>query len=182
MKKNEKQKNKAKRDYLLFLAFLIFAAISYFTSFNLGIRIWDNFLIFAKDMVLILPPSFALIGLFDAWAKRESIEKHFGSTSSSFRFVWSILLSMTTVGGTFVAFPLANSLYHKGARYSSILTYVTAASLFMIPMSIMEAAMLGIKFTSIRLLSSLPFILIGSILLEKYLVSINYVLPVVDKE
>lgn len=182
MNKNQKKKRKAKIDYSIFLAFIVFAIISKFTSFNLGIKIWDNFLIFAKDMVLILPPSFALIGLFDAWAKRSSIEKHFGSTSNPFRFVWSILLAMTTVGGTFVAFPLANSLYHKGAKYSSILTYVTASSLFMIPMSIMEATLLGVKFTAIRLLSSLPFIIIGSILMERYLVKTNYELPLVEKE
>ncbi|MCK9443183.1 MAG: permease [Tissierellaceae bacterium] len=180
-KKKMEKKRKAKRDYLIFLGFLAISLISKLSSFDLGIRMWDNFLIFAKDMVLILPPSFALIGLFDAWAKRESIEKHFGKTSSPLRFVWSVLLAMTTVGGTFVSFPLANALYHKGAKYSSIMTYVTASSLFMIPMSIMEASMLGIKFTAIRLLASLPFIIIISLLLEKHLESTNYVLPLMEK-
>lgn len=182
MKKSLDKKTKRKIDYGIFFVFIIFSFISKLSSFDLGITIWDNFLIFAKDMVLILPPSFALIGLFDAWAKRESIEKHLGKTSGPFRFIWSTLLAMTTVGGTFVAFPLANTLYHKGARYSSILTYVTASSLFMIPMSIMEATMLGVKFTAIRLLSSLPFIIIGAILLEKHLVKTQYELPIVEKE
>lgn len=44
-------------------------------------------------------------------------------------YVWSILPAATTVRGTFVAFPVANALYHKGARLSMIMTYVTAASL-----------------------------------------------------
>jgi Predicted permease. len=95
--------------------------------------------------------------------------------------VYSILLASTTVGGTFVAFPLANSLYHKGAKFSSIFTYVTAASLFMIPMTIMEAGMLGIQFTLIRLLSSIPFIIIGSLLLERYFEKIKYKLPTLDE-
>jgi uncharacterized membrane protein YraQ (UPF0718 family) len=85
------------------------------------------------------------------------------------------------VGGTFVAFPLANSLYHKGAKFSSIFTYVTAASLFMIPMTIMEAGMLGIQFTLIRLVSSIPFIVLGSVLLERYFERINYKLPTIEK-
>ncbi len=174
--------SKSKKSYLLFATFVAFSVISFLIEFEFGIRVWNNFLVFAKDMVLILPPAFILIGLFDVWAKKESVEKHFGSTSSPIRFVWSILLASTTVGGTFVAFPLANSLYNKGAKYSSIFTYVTSASLFMIPMTVMEASMLGIKFSAIRLIASIPFIIGGSIILEKYLNKLDYKLPViVDK-
>lgn len=173
---------KINKDYLYFAVFILFSLISKIINLDLGVRIWDNFLVFAKDMILILPPAFILIGLFDVWAKRESVEKHFGNNNNPFRFIWSILLASTTVGGTFVAFPLANSMYHKGAKYSSIITYITSASLFMIPMSIMEASMLGLKFTLIRLIGSLPFIIGGSILLEKYLEKINYVLPLINDE
>ncbi|WP_422484674.1 permease [Gudongella sp. DL1XJH-153] len=170
---------KIDRNYIYFGVFLMLAFVSFLSEFDLGIRVWNNFLVFAKDMVLILPPAFVLIGLFDVWAKRESVEKHFGDNNNPLRFLWSVLLASTTVGGTFVAFPLANSMYHKGAKYSSIITYITAASLFMIPMSIMEASMLGIKFTIIRLIGSLPFIIAGAILLEKYFEKSGYQLPVV---
>ncbi len=81
-----------------------------------------------------------------------------------------------------MAFPVANALYHKGAKYSSIFTYVTAASLFMIPMTIMEASILGLKFTSIRLLASIPFIVLGAILLEKYFEKTHYKLPKLDEK
>ncbi|MGM0396789.1 MAG: permease [Bacillota bacterium] len=170
------------RNYLYFGLFLLFSLISWIVSFGPGIAVWSNFLVFARDMVLILPPAFVLIGLFDVWAKRESVEKHFGDNNNPLRFLWSVLLASTTVGGTFVAFPLANSMYHKGAKFSSIITYITAASLFMIPMSIMEASMLGIKFTVIRLIGSLPFIIIGAILLEKYFEKSGYELPVILDE
>jgi len=172
--------NKNMRNYIIFSLFLGFALVSWIVNFEFGITVWDNFLIFATDMVLILPPAFILIGLFDVWAKNESIEKHFGQTNNPLRFIYSILLASTTVGGTFVAFPLANSLYHKGAKYSSVFTYVTAASLFMIPMTIMEATMLGLTFTLTRLLSSIPFIIGGAIILEKYFEKTNYKLPVID--
>jgi len=173
---------KSTRNYLLFSAFLIFSFISWLVQYDFGLAIWDNFLVFARDMVLILPPAFILIGLFDVWAKNETIEKHFGKTHNPMRFIYSILLASTTVGGTFVAFPVANALYHKGAKYSSIFTYVTAASLFMIPMTIMEASILGLKFTSIRLLASIPFIVIGAIVLEKYFEKTAYTLPRVDQK
>lgn len=169
--------NKNVRNTVLFVTFLIFSFVSWLVSFEFGLRMWDNFLVFAVDMVLIIPPAFVLIGLFDVWAKRETIEKHFGRTHNPLRFIWSILLASTTVGGTFVAFPVANALYHKNAKLSSIFTYVTSASLFMIPMTIMEATMLGIQFTLIRLLASIPFIITGSILLEKYFEKTHYTLP-----
>lgn len=172
--------NKNVRNYLLFMTFLVFSFVSWLVSFEFGMNMWDNFLVFAIDMVLIIPPAFILIGLFDVWAKRETIEKHFGNTKNPLRFLWSILLASTTVGGTFVAFPVANALYHKNAKLSSIFTYVTSASLFMIPMTIMEATMLGIQFTLIRLLASIPFIIIGSILLEKYFEKTDYHLPEIN--
>lgn len=174
--------NKSTRNYVLFMTFLIFSFVSWLINFEFGMNMWDNFLVFAIDMVLIIPPAFVLIGLFDVWAKRETIEKHFGSTNNPLRFLWSILLASTTVGGTFVAFPVANALYHKNAKLSSIFTYVTSASLFMIPMTIMEATMLGIQFTLIRLLASIPFIIIGSILLEKYFEKTNYTLPKLESK
>lgn len=173
---------KIDRNYLYFGAFVVFSLVSWVLNFDLGIRIWNNFLVFARDMVLILPPAFVLIGLFDVWAKRESVEKHFGNNNNPMRFLWSVLLASTTVGGTFVAFPLANSMYHKGAKYSSIITYITAASLFMIPMSIMEASMLGIRFTVVRLVGSLPFIILGAVLLEKYFEKSGYELPLVAED
>lgn len=173
--------NKNIRNYIIFVVFILFSLVSWLINFEFGISVWDNFLVFAIDMVNILPPAFILIGLFDVWAKKESIEKHFGQTNNPLRFVYSILLASTTVGGTFVAFPLANSLYHKGAKFSSIFTYVTAASLFMIPMTIMEAGMLGIRFTLIRLISSIPFIILGSILLERYFERTAYKLPTLDE-
>lgn len=120
-------------------------------------------------MALILPPAFILIGLFDVWVSRERVEKSFGNKSGVIKYFYAIALATTTVGGTFVAFPLANSLYHKGADYGAVFTYVTAASLFMIPMSLMEASIIGIKFTVLRLALSIPLIIISATILKLYL-------------
>ncbi|MFO7814341.1 MAG: permease [Halanaerobiales bacterium] len=175
--KNNKKNNKVRNNVILFIVFMALILISYILDFSLGIKIGDNFMIFARDMVKILPPAFILIGLFDVWVERETIEKNFGKSSGFKRYIYSILLAATTVGGTFVAFPVANALFHKGAKYSSIFTYITAASLVMIPMSIMEASILGLKFTTIRIGVSLPLVVISSILLEKYFEREEYQLP-----
>ncbi len=175
--KRKKNNNKVRNNLILFFSFLGIILISYLFNFEIGIRIGDNFMIFARDMIKILPPAFILIGLFDVWVDRKTIEKNFGKSSGLKKYIYSILLAATTVGGTFVAFPVANSLYHKGAQYSSIFTYITAASLVMIPMSIMEASILGLKFTMIRIGVSLPLVVLSSILLEKYFENREYNLP-----
>ncbi|RAK11919.1 putative permease [Halanaerobium saccharolyticum] len=175
MAKNKKKINRW--NYLIFTVFVAFIIGSYFLNFDLGARIGSNFMIFARDMISILPPAFILIGLFDVWVSRESIENNFGHTSGFKKYIYAILLAATTVGGTFVAFPVANTLYHKGANYSSIFTYVTAASLVMIPMSIMEASILGIKFTAIRIGVSLPLVIISSIILGNFFTRIGYKIP-----
>ncbi|HKL42040.1 MAG TPA: hypothetical protein VJ962_05645, partial [Clostridia bacterium] len=101
--------NKRKRNLLAFFIFLGVVLLSNLLKFDLGIRIGENFYIFAKDMVLILPPAFILIGLFDVWISRERVEKSLGDKSGFTKYIYAILLAATTVGGTFVAFPLANS-------------------------------------------------------------------------
>jgi uncharacterized membrane protein YraQ (UPF0718 family) len=169
--------SKATRNYIVFSSFVIFIGVSYLFQIESGKKMGENFFLFAKDMVLILPPAFILIGLFEVWAKRETIEKHLGESAGIKGYVWSILLAATTVGGTFVAFPVAHALYQKGARYSMIMTYISSASLVMIPMSIMEATILGLPFTMIRLAVSLPLVILTSVLIEKLLNIKNYKLP-----
>jgi uncharacterized membrane protein YraQ (UPF0718 family) len=174
-------KRLSRTDMLITTAFMLFVAGSVVCKFTPGVSMGKNFYHFAKEMLLLLPPAFVLIGLFDVWAKREQVEKHFGQSAGMQGFFWSILLAATTVGGTFVAFPVANALYHKGARLAMILSYITASSLVMIPMSIMETTILGATFTASRLLISLPLVVLSSILIERYLLSVNYRLPITDK-
>ncbi len=175
--KKTKMKKKNRTNLLIFTLFMAFLGISWILNYSTGINIGKNFFTFSLDMIVILPPAFVLIGLFDVWVKRETIERNFGNMSGIKKYIWSILLAATTVGGTFVAFPVANALYHKGANYSSVFAYVTAASIVMIPMSIMEASILGLKFTLIRLGISLPLVVISASLLGNYFEKINYKLP-----
>ncbi|MFO7820379.1 MAG: permease [Halanaerobacter sp.] len=170
-------KTKNKINLALVITFALFIISSFIFNISIGHKMWDNFKLFAWDMTTLLPPAFILIGLFNVWVKRETIENNFGEQSGFERYIWSILLAATTVGGTFVAFPVGNELYHKGAHYNSIFAYVTSASLVMIPMSIIEASILGIKFTSIRLGVSIPLVIISSALLGSYFEGSGYELP-----
>lgn len=168
---------KKQKNYLVFTLFLFFLGLSFLFHFEPGVEMGKNFFLFAREMILILPPAFVLIGLFDVWTKREVIERHFGEESGPLGYLWAVLLAATTVGGTFVALPVANALYQKGARYAMVLTYVSSAALVMVPMSIMEATILGPLFTSVRLLVSLPLVVLSSVMIEKYLLRCDYRLP-----
>jgi len=112
--------------------------------------------------------------LFEVWVKKEKVEKHLGRESGFIAYIWVILLAGTTVGGLYVAFPVAYSLYHKGAKLSVVFTYVGAAAICRIPIVIFEASFMGIKFSLIRLFVSIPLVIVSSIWLGNYLGKRNY--------
>ena len=73
-----------------------------------------------------------------------------------------------------VALPVAYTLANKGARLSVVFTYIGAAAVCRIPMTIFEASYLGIKFTIIRYAVSVPLIILTSSILGKYLEEKKY--------
>lgn len=157
------------KDYGLFIIFSIFIIISFVFGIETGKGIFNNFYDFFLTMVQFVPAVFILIGLFDVWVKKETIEKHLGENSSFLSYIWAIILASTTIGGLYVAFPVAAALYKKGATPRVIFTYVGAAAICRIPMTLFEASYVGIKFTVIRWGVSIPLIILSSILLEKIL-------------
>lgn len=154
--------------------FALLLLISWIFGFEAGKEMSRTFVTFGTEMLKLLPFAFILIGLFQVWVKRETVEKHFGEKSGIRGYLWGILLAGTSVGGVYVAFPIAYALYSKGAKLSVIFTYIGASAICRIPMTIFEASFLGIKFTAIRLLVSLPLIIVSSILLGDYLAKRNY--------
>ena len=160
-------KNKFK--YLFFILYTLFIIVSLLIDFRPGTEMGKNFLTFTLSMLKVLPAAFIIIGLFEVWIKKETIEKHLGSKSGIKSYFWILLLASTTVGGMYVAFPVSAALYKKGARISILLAYLSASAVFRIPMSIFEASFLGIKFTVLRFAFSLPLIIISSEILGRYI-------------
>jgi uncharacterized membrane protein YraQ (UPF0718 family) len=147
--------------------FLVFIVISSITRFDQGMRMAVHFKTFLLTVLRIVPCVFVLIGLFEVWVRRESVERQLGATSGLKGYTWAILLAATTVGGLFVAFPVAHALNKKGARPSAIYTYLSASTVFRIPMTLFEASFMGMKFTIIRMATALPLIVFTSMLLER---------------
>jgi len=155
-------------------SYILFLIVSFVFGFNPGKEIGYNFISFLVYMLKILPCAFILIGLFEVWVKKEIIEKHLGEESGIKGYIWAILLAGTIAGGLLVAFPIAYSMYNKGAKLSIVFTYIGAAAICRVPMTMFEASFMGVKFTAIRLLVSLPLVIVTSILLGNYLSKRNY--------
>ncbi|MCK5034877.1 MAG: permease [Candidatus Sabulitectum sp.] len=160
---------KAKFPVILILAYAVFVVISLISGYQPGKDIGSNFLSFTLSMLKILPAAFILIGLFQVWISKKRVEKHLGEDSSVMSFVWVLLLAGTTVGGLYVAFPVAWALYEKGARLQVVLAYIGFAAVCRIPMIIFEASFMGVKFTMVRLLVSIPLVVVSSVFLGRYL-------------
>ncbi len=155
------------KDYLLVMIFAVFVVFSFIFDFKMGVGIFENFYSFFLTMIKFIPAVFLLIGLFDVWVEKELIEKHLGEDSGFMAYLWALILASTTVGGLYVAFPLAAAIYKKGASPRIIFTYLGAAAVCRIPMTLFEASYVGVKFTVLRWIISIPLIIFSSILLEK---------------
>ena len=160
---------------IVIIVYFLFLIISLFFGFTPGKEIGRNFLSFSIDMLKVLPFAFILIGLCEVWVKKETVEKHLGVESGVNGYFWVTLLAGTMVGGLYVALPIAHALYNKGAKLSVIFTFLGASAITRVPMTVFEASFMGVKFTAIRLLVSLPLVIISSIALGGYLAKRKYV-------
>lgn len=164
---NSKQKPKKKRMIILLTFFALFIGLSYMFKFEPGMNMGSNFSFFAVDMLKLFPPAFILVGLFMVWVDRKTVEKFFGHASGYKGFIAAIILACTTLYPFVVVLPMAAGLSKKGARLGIVLTYLGATAICRIPMTIFEASFLGVRFSVIRYVISLPLIIITSLLIEK---------------
>lgn len=159
---------------LLGVAFAIFMAISYATEFDPGRQMGRTFAETALTFLGLLPCAFLLIALFDVWVQRETIEAHLGVGSGPQAYLWVGLLAGMTVGGLYIAFPLAYSLFRKGARLGLVFAYVNFAGVCRIPMMAFEVSIMGWKFAATRMIVSIPLVIVASELLGKGLEKREY--------
>ncbi len=165
----EKQKPKKKKVITFLFLYTSFIILSLIMKYEPGRRIAYNFQFFALDMFKLFPPAFILVGLFMVWIDRKAVEHYFGEASGVKGYIGAILLSCTTLYPFVVVLPMAASLYKKGAKLSIVLTYLGATAICRIPMTIFEASFIGIGFSVVRYIVSLPLIVISSILIERIL-------------
>jgi uncharacterized membrane protein YraQ (UPF0718 family) len=155
------------KDYFWVGIFAVFLAGSSIFAFEPGAQIYGNFHIFFIETMSLLPLMFILAGLFDVWVPKERIEKHIGPGSGVIGAFWVIVLATFQGGPLYGTFPVAYLLSKKGASVRNIFIYLGAFSCIKIPMLAFEIGFIGLKFSILRSLISLPVFIIIGIIMEK---------------
>jgi uncharacterized membrane protein YraQ (UPF0718 family) len=164
------------RPYIWLILFAIFILVSFLLQFQSGKTIATNFKTSLIEMITFIPFLFIIVGLFDVWVPKEKIQTHIGPGSGLKGILLVTLLAMLQAGPLYGAFPVAYMLFKKGASIRNIFIYLGAFTSLKIPMLGIEIGYLGIQFTLVRTLVSLPlFIGIGYIM-EWYLKNRNFVI------
>ncbi len=122
-----------------------------------------------REMLLLLPPVFILLGLLDQWVPRSVMVRFMGPESGLKGIVLAFLLGSAAAGPLYGAFPVAAVLLQKGAKFTNVLILIGAWSTTKIPMLLFEAASLGPAFALTRLLVDIPGIILMAELIARLL-------------
>ena len=153
--------------YLFFIMMIFLTAIVVIVNREIGLKAVSTTLFSLKEMLLIVPPIFVLLGLLDVWVPRETMVKYLGEGSGIKGILISLFIGSAAAGPLYGAFPVALVLMRKGAKFSNILLFIGAWSTTKIPMLLFEIASLGIKFALTRLAVSLIGIFVIAFAVEK---------------
>lgn len=129
---------------------------------------FSNSMHFFIQVIKIFPPVLILMGLLDSWVSREKMILHLGAKSGVKGIFLSLLLGSVAAGPLFAAFPIAKSLSTKGVRTSNTIIFLGAWATIKIPMLVMESNFLGVRFAILRLVLTIPFIILIGRLMEKF--------------
>ncbi|MCF7942205.1 MAG: permease [Spirochaetia bacterium] len=119
-----------------------------------------------KEMLLVIPPIFILLGLLDSWVPKEVMVRYMGEGSGVKGVVLAFLIGSAAAGPLYGAFPVAAVFMKKGVKFRNILIFIGAWSTTKIPMLLFEISSLGARFALTRLLVDIPGIIIIAHLLS----------------
>ena len=137
--------------YMFLIIMILLTGILYLVDKAAGVKAVDTTVFALKEMLLVLPPIFVLLGLLDVWVPRETMIKFMGEKSGIIGVLLSIILGSAAAGPLYAAFPIAAVFMRKGVKFSNILIFMGAWSTTKIPMLLFELASMGMKFTLTRL-------------------------------
>lgn len=122
-----------------------------------------------REMLMVIPPIFMLLGLLDVWVKRETMIKLMGDNSGFSGAVIAFLMGSAAAGPLYAAFPIAGILLKKGSKLSNVLIFIGAWSTTKIPLLLFEASSLGWEFMVTRFAVNLVGIGTIAFVIEKFL-------------
>lgn len=119
------------------------------------------------SMLMIVPPIFILIGLFDVWVDRETVIKLMGENSGLKGMGLAFFLGAFSAGPTLAAFPLALIMLKKGAKQSNVIFFLMVWSSLKLPIIFYQITTIGFKFSMIINGTMLVVFVLGALLSEK---------------
>ncbi len=120
---------------------------------------------YAKEMAIIMPAVFLLMGFMEVWIDKDKIKKWLGSKSGLKGGLIAFVLGTLPTGPLYAAFPMAASLLKKEASVFNIVIFLGAWAALKIPQLMVEIKFLGLSFTALRfVLTLVGLIIIGSIM------------------
>jgi len=143
------------------------AAILWLLDRGAGARAADVTLYSLKEMALVIPPIFVILGLLDVWVPRETMIRFMGPGSGVRGVVLAFILGSAAAGPLYGAFPVAQLLLRKGASFRNILVLIGAWSTTKIPLVLFEASSMGVRFAMTRLVVDIAGIAVLSWLMER---------------
>ena len=153
--------------YRVFLIVLITMLLLTILNQQLGVKAFRITGNSVKEMILVIPPIFILLGLLDVWVPRETMIKYMGEGSGLKGVLLAIFIGSAAAGPLYGAFPVAAVFMKKGVKFMNILIFIGAWSTTKKPMFLFEITALGNKFAISRLLIDIPGIIIIAFLLSK---------------
>jgi len=134
---------------------------------------WEYF----KEMAMILPAVFIIMGLVSVWVERGFIVRFLGEGSGVKGVALSFILGSIPMGPLYVAFPLAAVLLKKGAKVANIIIFLSAWACIKLPAELMEFQFLGWKFTLVRYVATLVVVVALSEVIGRFFFKQGYEVP-----
>ena len=148
--------------YLIFIIAIILTIVVFIVNFKLGLESIKVIGFSLKEMIMVIPPVFILIGLLDVWIPKETIIKYMGERSGIRGAVLAFIIGSAAAGPLYGAFPVAAIMLKKRVKFSNITIFLGAWSTTKIPMFLFEISALGGKFALTRLVVDIIGIVIIS--------------------
>lgn len=161
------QLKKGIKMYRWSLLFLAVIGILFLYDHVIGLNALTTAALNMKEMLLLIPPIFVIMGLLDVWIPREVLTKHMGDGSGARGLLISFLLGTAAAGPLYVAFPIGVLLLKKGAKLSNVVFFLGVWSSTKLPVLLFEIASIGLPFTAIHVGVSLPLYLLIAYIIEK---------------
>lgn len=126
-----------------------------------------NSLDFLLEMVKVLPPVMIITALLSVWVPSSLISKILGKESGLKGIVISFITGAISAGPIYAAFPTVIVLFRKGASIKNMAIILSSWAVIKIPMLFVEGSFLGVKFTALRFIITIPVILGLSLIMER---------------